>query len=823
MSPSNTCVAAQLRQLIYYHLDNDLVQNALFLAGRLHGLEPRSPDAAHLLALCHFRLGRLKAAYDYSRDKGLRGQHLGCAYVFAQACLGLERLADGIGALDRARGLWGGRNHWNKHSENSRRHLPDAAAVNCLLGKLWRAHGDMKKAVDCYVEALKLNPFMWDAYLDLCDTGVVVRPSNIFKMTPEMLAFLSHSTVSSNGNGSPLQMPSQEPPAVTKTQYAATPGNNPFNPSNRNGNDIGLNLGGSYLLSKLNGSIPVVNGNGNGSHYPDVETPTSNGQNYDDDVMMGDAGGGPVINIPGNEPPQAPVRKQRTVQPFASDAGMEAPKMRPITTRSRLKTSSESSEAAEAPRPIGQANHKRTISGHSTQPSSSLNLDPTAAPQRRSVRLFNQISQIRPSSSRLASAAGRDPESKERRELRKAKATGAKGRSGTTSTVGRVVSGNRKPVELTDHNLKDSRPPSVIGGVPPVPKMAVIAPPNDTGREQEALQWLLDLLSKLGTGYFHLSRYQCQAALQAFASVPPQQRETPWVLAQVGKAYYERSSYAEAEEVFARIRKISPSRMEDMEVYSNVLWQLKKETDLAYLSHELIEADRLSPQAWCAIGNSFSLQREHEQAIKCFKRATQLDPKFAYAFTLQGHEHVANEESEKALLAYRCAISADHRHYNGRYGLGQVFEKMGKFDIAEQHYRFAAQINPTNALLAVRIGAVLDKMKKTQAALVQYSHACDLDPRSNLARFRKAQALMKLRHPEEALTELEILKDLAPDDANVHFMLGRLYKMTRDKTAAIRHFTIALNLDPKAAQYIKEAMESLEDDEDDDFDEEGVS
>jgi anaphase-promoting complex subunit 3 len=52
--------------------------------------------------------------------------------------------------------------------------LPDAAAVNCLLGKLCRAHGDMKKAVDCYVEALKLNPFMWDAYLDLCDTGMLI-------------------------------------------------------------------------------------------------------------------------------------------------------------------------------------------------------------------------------------------------------------------------------------------------------------------------------------------------------------------------------------------------------------------------------------------------------------------------------------------------------------------------------------------------------------------------------------------------------------------------------------------------------------------------
>lgn len=59
----------------------------------------------------------------------------------------------------------------DKHSETSRRHVPDAAAVNCLLGKLWKAHGDQNKAVGYYVEALKLNPFMWDAFLELCETG----------------------------------------------------------------------------------------------------------------------------------------------------------------------------------------------------------------------------------------------------------------------------------------------------------------------------------------------------------------------------------------------------------------------------------------------------------------------------------------------------------------------------------------------------------------------------------------------------------------------------------------------------------------------------
>jgi anaphase-promoting complex subunit 3 len=108
---------------------------------------------------------------------------------------------------------------------------------------------------------------------------------------------------------------------------------------------------------------------------------------------------------------------------------------------------------------------------------------------------------------------------------------------------------------------------------------------------------------------------------------------------------------------------------------------------------------------------------------------------------------------------------------------------------------------------------VLDRMKKTQPALLQYITALNIDPRSTLARFRKAQIHLKLGNPLDALKDLEYLKDAAPDDANIHFLLGRTYKKLRDRTNAIRHFTIALNLDPKAQQYIKEAMESLEEED----------
>lgn len=40
------------------------------------------------------------------------------------------------------------------------------------------------------------------------------------------------------------------------------------------------------------------------------------------------------------------------------------------------------------------------------------------------------------------------------------------------------------------------------------------------------------------------------------------------------------------------------------------------------------------------MGNCYSLQKDHETALKNFQRAVQLDSRFSYAHTLCGHEYV---------------------------------------------------------------------------------------------------------------------------------------------------------------------------------------
>ncbi|KAA8572041.1 hypothetical protein EYC84_001969 [Monilinia fructicola] len=733
----NPFITAQLCQLIYYNIDNNLLNNALFFAERLHAYTPKGPDSSYLLSLCHLRLGDYASAFEVVKGPGSKMGNLGCAYIFAQACLELGKLKEGIVALEKNRGCWGGQNSFGKHTEYTRHPYPDASAVCCLLGKLYRAFDDKKQSIGYFEDALKLNPFMWDAFTNLCDMGTNVRVSSTFRMSVEMEAIIRSNTQEREGPMETFFVEEPKPSRPSARSYQSDPAD-PFNNNSSSRSFPGglfgsLTTSASSKLAESNPSLTNLPGTGVGSLTSDtMETPTGPSAPLDYSIVPGRKEPGVVTAFPINmEPPQAPVRRNRTLQGLGMD--LDVPKMgRSMTSKRLQKAAAEISEDTSA---VHNSRHnsvtapggdrKRNVSGQvvARQPSE----DP-GAPQRRSVRLINQFRPASNKSSNTLATVGPAPG----RELKKARPPISKiMRPAGASTAGRQVSGNRKPIE--DSMELDQREGEIRSRAPVSSKSSgARSSESDSGTREEALRWLLDLFKKFGTGYSLLAKFQSHQALEAFSTLSPQQQDTPWVLSRMGRAYYEQASYVEAETLYKRIRQLAPTRFEDMEIYSTVLWHLKRETDLAFLAHELVDSSWKSPEAWCALGNSWSLMRDHEQALRCFKRATQLDPKFAYAFTLQGHEHVMNEEYDKALTSYRHAMAVDRRHYNAYYGVGKVYEKMGNYDKAFIHFEAASKINPTNAVLLGLMGSVVDKKGNKALALAYFKKAIELDPKISI-------------------------------------------------------------------------------------------
>ncbi|KAK5663890.1 hypothetical protein OQA88_98 [Cercophora sp. LCS_1] len=805
MAPNSATTAALLRQTIYYHLDSLAVDNALFFAERLVSHD-RTPESSYLLALCHLRLGDARSACEASKQHGYRGAHLGCAFVFAQACLDLERYKDGITALEKAKAFWVAKNSLGKHTATARMPYPDAAAASCLLGKLYRGYDDKKKAIPCFEDALRSNPFMWDAFTALCDMGVDIRVPNVFRVN----------------DGFARNFDPEPSPALETPSYPASAAPEPLQKKsvaqsiNRDDDPFELSRLAAYqdqiliapetendLMSKIVAAQ---------SRYPTTQV----GRNWPAEGAVTPPAApaaapepqAPRFGLPSAEPPQAPTRRTRTAQAVDSTLGDAPPRMSYRLGTRRQKTQEQTGEAPDAVKQSSTLSssateRKRTASGHPVQARPANGEEP-----RRSARL-NVFS--KPSATKLTAtsttAGGPAP-----RELKKARPHLSRivrpGSSG--SSVGRVVSGNRKPVEEGAMDIDQAE--SVRAREPPhmpVPQPKVAE--QESAKVDESLRFVLELLKKMASGYLLASQFKCKDAVDAYTSLPRVHQDTPWVLAQLGRAHYEQSNYSEAEKFFRRLRVLAPTRHEDMEVYSTVLWLLRKEIDLSFLAHELVDAAWDSPQAWCALGNAWSLACDHEQALRCFKRAIQLHPNFAYAHTLQGHEHFDNEEYDKALTSFRHAISADKRHYNAYYGIGKVYEKLGNYDKALSHYHAALSIHPSHSVLICCIGTVLQRQKNVVQALHYFNKAAILAPKAPDVRLRKARALLATGQLKEAQQELIILRDLAPDKAQVHYLLGKMAKALHDKKSAVRHFTIALSLDPKASPEIKGEIESLED------------
>lgn len=328
---------------------------------------------------------------------------------------------------------------------------------------------------------------------------------------------------------------------------------------------------------------------------------------------------------------------------------------------------------------------------------------------------------------------------------------------------------------------------------------------SNNGKEMKLsdLSYIFGLIAKC------CSTYDAYKAIRLFHNCIPDHivKNMPWCLAQLGKLHYEIVNYEMASIYFMQLFELQPYRISDTEIFSTLLWHLQDYKRLASLVDYLLTYYPNKPETWCCVGNYLSLKKDHEDAIEAFEKATKIDPKFAYAYTLQGHECSSNDSFDAAKKCFRKAIACDPRHYNAYYGMGIYSMKLGHYDEALLYFEKARQIYPINAVLICCCGVALEKLEYQDKALEYYELACTLQPNSNLARFKRANLLYAMGRYNLALQSFEELSKLTPEEPTVHFVLGQLYQIMGRKNEAIREFTVAMNLDPKGNQLILDALE----------------
>ncbi|KAF4374956.1 hypothetical protein G4B88_004707, partial [Cannabis sativa] len=208
-----------------------------------------------------------------------------------------------------------------------------------------------------------------------------------------------------------------------------------------------------------------------------------------------------------------------------------------------------------------------------------------------------------------------------------------------------------------------------------------------------------------------------------------------YIQAQIAKAQYSLRDFEVVEAIFEELLRNDPYRVEDMDMYSNVLY-----------------------------------------SKECFAALT---------WTLMGHEYVEMKNTPAAVDAYRRAIDINSCDYRAWYGLGQAYEMMGMHYYALHYFKKSVFLQPNDSRLWIAMARCYetDQLRMLDEAIKCYKRAVNGNDREAIALRQLAKLHHELGRSEEAAfyykMDLERMKDEdreGPNMVEALFFLATHYK-----------------------------------------------
>jgi len=175
---------------------------------------------------------------------------------------------------------------------------------------------------------------------------------------------------------------------------------------------------------------------------------------------------------------------------------------------------------------------------------------------------------------------------------------------------------------------------------------------------------------------------------------------------------------------------------------------------------------------WLQKGYELSKQGKLDEALDAYRKALEIDPKFANAWYNMGIVFEEQGKLDEALDAYRKALEIDPKLANAWIGMGNTLNNQGKLDEALDAYRKALKFDPKNALAWNNMGAVLNSQGKLDKALDACRKALEIDPKYADAWYNMGIVLRKQGKLDEALDAYRKTLEIDPKYADAWYNMG---------------------------------------------------
>jgi len=161
-------------------------------------------------------------------------------------------------------------------------------------------------------------------------------------------------------------------------------------------------------------------------------------------------------------------------------------------------------------------------------------------------------------------------------------------------------------------------------------------------------------------------------------------------------------------------------------------------------------------------GNAHQDLNRPEEAIEQYRKATDIDPKYADAYYTWGTALQYLNRPKEAIEQYRKAIDIDPKHAQTFLSWGYTLDYLKRPEEAIKQYRKAIEIAPKLAYAYNNLGIAFVDLKRPDEAIEQYRKAIEIDSKLADAYNNWGNALIELKRPDEAIEQYRKAIEIDP-------------------------------------------------------------
>ncbi len=255
---------------------------------------------------------------------------------------------------------------------------------------------------------------------------------------------------------------------------------------------------------------------------------------------------------------------------------------------------------------------------------------------------------------------------------------------------------------------------------------------------------------------------------------------------------------------------------DDFRWLKGILVELKDDEGLFYLGNafygrELFESGikcydeslelKADAGAYNNRGLAYSELKQYDRAIENYRKAIELNPKYAEAYSNRGLAYSELKQYDRAIEDYGKAIKLNPdlpEAYNNR---GLAYYELKQYERAIENYGKALELNPDDAVAYNNRGLAYYELKQYERAIENYGKALELNPKYAKAYYNRGLAYYRLNQCERAIENYGKALELNPNDAEAYNNRGNAYDKLNQHERAIEDYGKAIELNLNYAEY----------------------